>query len=540
MFYNLPDTCQIKVLDFLYDEFFGPRRTGFFVEIGAYDGESFSNTSALADLGWSGVYVEPVPDYAARCRARHRDNQVTVLNFAVSGTPGPMNLLLAEGDTTAYPRESAWPTAQTIDVTAITPAQLASYIPWHLHLDLLVLDCEGAEGEILRTMDFRRTWRPRMIILESRALNPRFDAAVRAESADQLTRLADAGWQVIWQDAINAVLVRQDVLHACAIDYELAGQAHLTSGRPDAARHAFRQAVDANARNVRAWAGLAEACDALGRTAEAEAACSAALELDAQRYFHHAARVALHTSEWPKARRFVAICTMLAPHHPQTALVTARLARADGDTAAAVAALEAVLPAHPERGDLHAALADCHRAAGADHSAIAAAEEAHRIDQTPMSAHRLAQLYLAQGAGARAAALLETAVTAKPHNPHYHHALSKAYERLGDVASAQRSALAAARAARRDDGLWSRCTRLTQDPQARLEVHQEAVAACPHAPGLYLAYADALAAAGRRSAAYACLLDAVRLGCGQSGIAAALDRLGRLGAAPQRSSDSSP
>ena len=45
---------------------------GTFVEIGAYDGESFSNTSFLADLGWNGLYVEPVPKFAALCRARHR------------------------------------------------------------------------------------------------------------------------------------------------------------------------------------------------------------------------------------------------------------------------------------------------------------------------------------------------------------------------------------------------------------------------------------------------------------------------------------
>jgi FkbM family methyltransferase len=33
--------------------------TGRFLDIGAYDGETFSNTLALAELGWRGVYVEP-------------------------------------------------------------------------------------------------------------------------------------------------------------------------------------------------------------------------------------------------------------------------------------------------------------------------------------------------------------------------------------------------------------------------------------------------------------------------------------------------
>lgn len=36
-------------------------KTGRFLDVGAHDGESLSNTRALAMLGWSGVLVEPHP-----------------------------------------------------------------------------------------------------------------------------------------------------------------------------------------------------------------------------------------------------------------------------------------------------------------------------------------------------------------------------------------------------------------------------------------------------------------------------------------------
>lgn len=45
--------------EFILKFFYG--KTGRFLDIGAHDGESLSNTRALALLGWSGVLVEPHP-----------------------------------------------------------------------------------------------------------------------------------------------------------------------------------------------------------------------------------------------------------------------------------------------------------------------------------------------------------------------------------------------------------------------------------------------------------------------------------------------
>src|SRR5579885_680685 len=73
-FYRPTQTCQIPILGGLYEHLFGERTDGTFVEVGAYDGETYSNTSSLADLGWRGVYVEPVPSSVARCRQRHARN----------------------------------------------------------------------------------------------------------------------------------------------------------------------------------------------------------------------------------------------------------------------------------------------------------------------------------------------------------------------------------------------------------------------------------------------------------------------------------
>lgn len=44
---------------FILEHFAG--RTGAFLDVGAHDGVTFSNTRLLADAGWSGVCVEPSP-----------------------------------------------------------------------------------------------------------------------------------------------------------------------------------------------------------------------------------------------------------------------------------------------------------------------------------------------------------------------------------------------------------------------------------------------------------------------------------------------
>lgn len=49
--------------DKIVDEYFHGKRNGVFVDVGAYDGVTFSNTLMLGrEGGWTGVCIEPLPD----------------------------------------------------------------------------------------------------------------------------------------------------------------------------------------------------------------------------------------------------------------------------------------------------------------------------------------------------------------------------------------------------------------------------------------------------------------------------------------------
>lgn len=59
--------------------------TGHFLDIGAYDGKTFSNTLALVERGWSGVCVEPSPECFSALQKLHHDNQKITLVNALLG-----------------------------------------------------------------------------------------------------------------------------------------------------------------------------------------------------------------------------------------------------------------------------------------------------------------------------------------------------------------------------------------------------------------------------------------------------------------------
>lgn len=64
--------------------FFGDRR-GSFLDIGAWDGLEISNTRRLAELGWSGVLVEPCPSAFIRLLENNAANKKTVcVNAAIA------------------------------------------------------------------------------------------------------------------------------------------------------------------------------------------------------------------------------------------------------------------------------------------------------------------------------------------------------------------------------------------------------------------------------------------------------------------------
>jgi FkbM family methyltransferase len=219
--YNISKTCQIESLDKIYDQYFGYPSKGYFVEVGAYDGEFVSNTSCLADHGWEGLYIEPIHSHYLRCMSRHDKNKVTVANVAIG---------LEEGEKTIYSGDT---------LTTLDKNQVSRYnkIDWAKHIifskttcqqmrldnlmekilvpkefDVLVVDVEGKESEVFQTFNLTE-WKPKMLIVELEDEHPSFQKYKKLlkEIKDLRKFISDSGYVEIFKDHINTVFIREDL-----------------------------------------------------------------------------------------------------------------------------------------------------------------------------------------------------------------------------------------------------------------------------------------------------------------------------------------
>jgi FkbM family methyltransferase len=162
-------------LDRKLNEIIG-RDGGFFVEAGAHDGFTQSNTYWLEHFrGWRGLLIEPMPELAAEARLS-RPTSTVVECALVSADDGREQLHMRFGDLMSMvdgARDADWPSLGTmlgwrdpreLDVDARTLSSLLDEIGAP-EVDLLSLDVEGFEAQALRGLDLPRH-APRYVLVE--------------------------------------------------------------------------------------------------------------------------------------------------------------------------------------------------------------------------------------------------------------------------------------------------------------------------------------------------------------------------------------
>ncbi len=154
--------------------------TGFFVELGAYDGVNQNNTYWLEQHGWRGLLIEPVPEAYEAC-VRNRPLAKVVRCACVSPAcekpevemifSGLMTIV--RGARRSEAGDDEWirrgEEVQGLQRYAFrAPARtLSSILDEHQikQIDLLSVDAEGFEQQILEGLDFGRH-RPANLLVE--------------------------------------------------------------------------------------------------------------------------------------------------------------------------------------------------------------------------------------------------------------------------------------------------------------------------------------------------------------------------------------
>ncbi|MBV8165594.1 MAG: FkbM family methyltransferase, partial [Alphaproteobacteria bacterium] len=200
--FNSDPSCQLPVLSPLYQAIL-PAEPGWFVEIGAYDGVTFSNTSGLAGAGWHGLYVEPHRVYFELCRKHHARNAgVRFENCAVGRTAGEGVFRDAGAmSTVSTDRPSADAADEPVSIVRLETLLAKHGVP--PGFELLVVDVEGHEEQVFDSFDLA-AWRPRALIVEQGDL----DLSTPAPSDPRWRvhrRLIEHTYRVVYQDNINTI-----------------------------------------------------------------------------------------------------------------------------------------------------------------------------------------------------------------------------------------------------------------------------------------------------------------------------------------------
>ena len=215
--YKVRSDCQINNLGNIYKDLFGYKNNGIFIEVGAYDGERWSNTAFLADIGWKGVYIEPVKEYFSKCVSRHsRNPEVEVLNLAIGQENKKVEIFIGQAlstilssqvefyKQTKFSKHVGFTSSEFCNQKRLEDVLISKNIP--IGFDLLVVDTEGYEDQVFNSFDLFY-WKPKVIIVELPDENVNFKDFTKFVKATLQLRgkILNTGYREVYKDDINTI-----------------------------------------------------------------------------------------------------------------------------------------------------------------------------------------------------------------------------------------------------------------------------------------------------------------------------------------------
>lgn len=189
-----------------------------YIDIGAYHPFRFSNTFLFYEKGARGICVEADPTLATDfANARPRD---LVLNAAVSGTQSgesefylmseaALNTLIRE-EADRLVRDEGCTILSTIPIEVISISDLLKRYCSDTALDLLSIDVEGADDDIIRSIDYSII-RPKVICIETLTYSR---TGLQQKNETLIDFLKSERYMLFADTYINSILVDHELWHA--------------------------------------------------------------------------------------------------------------------------------------------------------------------------------------------------------------------------------------------------------------------------------------------------------------------------------------
>lgn len=157
--------------DRLLGRIFGAKTSGVAVEVGGFDGVTFSNTLHFEQLGWQTIIVEPMPEFAQKIRASRKAD---LYECAAGAQPGEAVLNIAKGaedlstfSPSGYQLENIKYHGAVLEQVTVQVRTMDSILASAGvgKLDFVTIDVEGHEAEALAGFALAR-WQAEIVIIE--------------------------------------------------------------------------------------------------------------------------------------------------------------------------------------------------------------------------------------------------------------------------------------------------------------------------------------------------------------------------------------
>ena len=141
----------------------GCSNSGYFVEIGAADGHSNSNTKSLEEKGWTGLLVEPISHNVDIIR---NSRTASIFKGVVSNRSGQTEFYeMQNTDLSTTIKPPFYRRSISRVVPSITGNKLFEQFDVPSEFDILSIDTEGSEYDVLKSIDFSY-YRPKFVCVE--------------------------------------------------------------------------------------------------------------------------------------------------------------------------------------------------------------------------------------------------------------------------------------------------------------------------------------------------------------------------------------
>lgn len=155
---------QYRQDKFLYNNIFNKKRNGVFIDIGAHDGITFSNSYFFEkELNWKGICIEPIYEVFEEL---NKNRKCILENCAIYNVEGELDFVRIRGNgemLSGFNREKIAKECccdDTYEIIKVPTFNLNTILKKYniKYADLCSIDTEGTEVEVIKSIDFSNVY----------------------------------------------------------------------------------------------------------------------------------------------------------------------------------------------------------------------------------------------------------------------------------------------------------------------------------------------------------------------------------------------